>query len=226
MGLFWNDPEEKKDVKEEKKVVPTQTSKPTVIPSVLPNTFTTTSPSDTTVNVSSSGKKDEFVATLRKVMNDHNIPGPDYLEFASAIESMKTLPLDEKTKFITCFAVLRAQGVTPERLIETGEVYVKLFDQVKSEFQVEVEKTSENVIKSKQSSINNLAVANKEIETQMVELTKKRLENEEKMKQLTSEVDKASSQITAQTSDFNAAYNEVVNEIRANENLIKQYLNQ
>src|SRR3990172_1923777 len=72
-------------------------------------------------------RKQEIVDYFKKVFEENNIPGPDYQEFANALEEMKSKPMDEATKIKTLFLSFKAMKLTPQKLIETANQYKVLF---------------------------------------------------------------------------------------------------
>ena len=236
MGIFWNDPEKNKklDIKKEKKVVqsvqPTQTTeqKHYVAGSLLsttPHISTTNTVTSTSTTASvDSGKKEQYIEHLKKVMKDANIPGPDYYEFELALESMKSLPIDEKTKFITIFAGFQVQGVTKDKLVETANHYIDIISGVKEGFEKDVENAFNTDVKAEEDQITQIESQNQEIDKQMIELTNKKLANQESIKTLKESITHHTNQINGQKSDFDIAYNEQVSDINKNIELINTHL--
>jgi multidrug efflux pump subunit AcrB len=212
MGLFWNNPDKEETKKEEKKTVKTETA-----------SFLTTS-TPTTATPTTAGKKEEFVKHFKKVMTDNNIPGPDYYEFELALQSMKSLPLDEKTKFITIFAGFQAQGVTKDKLLETANVYANAIADLKEQFEKDVQIAFDSKVKTKENEIKDIEAQNLDIDKQMIELTNKKVINQETIKAIKEEITNRTNQINGQKADFDVAYNEQYSDINKNIELIKTHL--
>ena len=78
-----------------------------------------------------TGVADEkFVEMLKGVIADNNIPGQDYFEYKQSLDALASLPLDERTKFITVYATFQLQGCKKDVLLSSIDKYVSI---VKSE---------------------------------------------------------------------------------------------
>lgn len=160
--------------------------------------------------------REDIVLYFKKVLSDNNIPGPDYLEFITALDSLKGAALDDKTKFTTIFAGFKAQGVTPVHLIETAKTYIKLLSQKKQSFQTEASQH----ITEKDAAQKALLADNKNIDIQMQELAAKKLENDTKFKTIGTEMQ----EVNQNKTDFENTCATMVGEIEHNISLIDQYL--
>lgn len=161
--------------------------------------------------------REDIIQFLKKILADNNIPGPDYNEFITALESLKTAPLDERTKFTTIFAGFKAQNVTPGRLIETAKMYIKILDQKKQSFQSEAAQH----VAEKDVAQKALIKENEKIDAQMQQLATKKLENDTQYKALGTEIQGVNQNKT----DFENTCTTMVGEIERNVTLIDQYLN-
>jgi len=108
------------------------------------------SPVVNTANVSIQGVADnKFITMLEEVIEKNNLPGQDYFEFKQAIEHMKSLAMDEKSKFQTAYTVLSLQGCKKDILLSSIEKYISIIQEQKKEFDAEMQLELNSKVKSK-----------------------------------------------------------------------------
>jgi hypothetical protein len=218
LGL-WKDPNE------DKPVVKPETKKQSVAQS--PGSIQTSTGldfvSETPTGVSGV-KKQEIVDYFKKVLEDNNIAGPDYQEFAIALDEMKSQPMDEGTKVKTIFMSFKAMKVTPAKLIETANQYKTLFKQKLDAFDAELAGSFNEHVETKKAEANALITKNTEIDAQMKILNEQRLANEEKFKNLNIEAQNNAAELTTSKNDWHTTYGELVGEIDKHIDLISKHL--
>lgn len=69
----------------------------------------------------------KFLEHFETLMNDSNLPGPDYYEFVKMVDAMNLIP-DERSKFYAAYVGLQVQGLTKEKLISSAGEYIKAID--------------------------------------------------------------------------------------------------
>jgi hypothetical protein len=99
------------------------------IPSFQSHPFDTVQPVAATSNDLS-----KFQNYFTKLMDDSNLPGPDYYEFRKALDSLEKAIPDEHTRFVAAFAGIAASGATKEILISTAKQYLDLLSADKDKF--------------------------------------------------------------------------------------------
>ena len=216
MGLFWNKPEE--EVK--------QPVKATVkAPSSIKSTEFVNSIETSHINTTVPGvRKQEIVDYFGKVFSDNNIPGPDYQEFSIALGKMKNVAQDEATKIKTIFIGFEAMGLTPAKLIETANVYKKLYADKLAQFDAELNAAFNSSVGTKETTVNELAEKNKKIDDDMRKLNDMKLANEQTAKALIEEIQQNTSDLNIKKNDWHATYDDVIKEIDANVELINTHL--
>ena len=225
--LFWKDPnpvktnDGHKNGQESKKLFETHNSEQA--PSILLN-VPSGNREPTNILTGTAGKKEEYVKYFDDIIEKNNIPGPDYFEFAKALEKKKNDPMDEKTKFGSIFAGFDAMGVTKEKLVETAKVYITIVDNEKTKFDQSCQDAVNGKIKNEEQKAIKLEEENKNIEQQMVELTAKKIANIEEAKKIREANSNRVNQLTAQKADFDSAYLEKSTKINHDIELINLYL--
>lgn len=218
-GLFVKD--EETPVIEEK-VVETE-KKPTPKPTSLGN-VSLVEPTSLTTPVVSQKERNEFSEFLSSIYTQGNFSGPDYQEFTDALKEVENEPMDEESKFKTIFVGFKVQGVTKQRLLETGSKYIALIQEQVIGFNSEIDNVLKTDVTSKQEKIAAFTKENAEIETQMRQLTERKNKNNESIQKITNEVDEQVSALGMKKASFSAAANDFINTINGNIEKIKQYL--
>lgn len=167
---------------------------------------------------------EKYAEFLKKVFNERNFPGPDYQEFITGLNSLSGLQIDEKTKFITCFAPLQAQGVTKDLLIETANKYIGIFKEQLAGFKADYEQTFNEEVGGKSKEIETLNAEIAEYDKQVNALFELKNRSLEKIARLTAEVQANQQSLQSKDAAFTAQVNHFVNEINSNINKIQQYL--
>lgn len=160
---------------------------------------------------------DEFNQYLAKIMDDANLPGPDYYEFSKALDTLKALPLTEEQKYVTIFATFGAQGIKPQDLIDAAMKYITILGQKKSsEFDSSVQ-SAEVALKATKDKIVSLGEDNIKLQKQMTE-------NARMIGELTNEFTTKESKLEIKKTTFNMAYQNFINKIMGDIENIKKYL--
>jgi len=77
---------------------------------------------------------DKFMSILLAAMDKNNLEGFDYLEFKQALKNLENMPMDEKTRYQSAFAMAKTMNVTPEHLVKTAGHYVAILQQEEQKF--------------------------------------------------------------------------------------------
>ena len=113
---------------------------------------------------------DKFVQMLENVIIENNIPGLDYFEFKQAVDNMKAVPIDEATKFITVFSILKGQGCTKEILLGSIDKYIGLINKEHDTFNSEMGDTFKENVENKKAKITQSQEKILELSNQIKEL--------------------------------------------------------
>lgn len=164
-----------------------------------------------------AGSVNEFNQYLMKLMDDANLPGPDYYEFAKALSGMNTLPITEQQKYVSVFAGFQAQGVTAQSLVDAAMKYIAILGQKKSsEFDASVASAS-NSISNIEAEIANLT---KENEGLAAKLTA----NGQKIADFNTKVIENKQKLEVKKTTFEVSYKNFINKIMQDTDNIKKYL--
>ncbi len=154
--------------------------------------------------------------SLMKVIEDHNLPGEDYLEFLSAFQAMKDIQLDEKMKIQTVLATLSTKGLTAKKIKESADYYKKVLTEEQKQFYAELSNQMNSQIKSREKEIAKLLEGNKLKADQIAALTKEINENQAKITGIQNTMKDADVKIKQAELNFNTTYNFVISQIDSN----------
>lgn len=172
----------------------------------------------TASNVSVQGVADnKFIEVLEGLIEQNNIPGQDYFEFKQAIENMKSLVMDEKSKFQTVYTVLSLQGCKKEILLSSIDTYVALIQSEKTNFDKELGEQYKSKVQSKLDEVER---NKKELES----LTKKLSELNTSILTLSQEAQAEELKIRATEANFKASADVIISEMVSDKDKINTFI--
>lgn len=188
------------------------------VQNTTPSDFTTKSFGSSKSNeLSGAEKSEEYVKHFDKLMEDANLPGPDFFEFIVALREMDSNAVPDNMKYKMTFSAFKAMGVTQEKLIQSGEQYLSIINQNALEFDKEASEEKaridsiDNKVAQKQALIEDL---NKQIAATMQEISS--LQNEKLTK---------SNIMLVHENSFKMAHKSMVETVNKHLLNIKTYLN-
>jgi hypothetical protein len=99
---------------------------------------------------SATRSDDRFAGHFDQLLNEANIPGPDYYEFARMIGAMQGIP-DEASRYSAAFAGLQVQGLDKQRLLTTAGEYQRILDSDADQFQKTVDAALQDKVHGKET---------------------------------------------------------------------------
>lgn len=174
-----------------------------------------------------------YLDHLYKFMEDQNIPGPDYFEFANTLHEMSRMAgaIPEQNLFQLAFVSLKTQGITPEILIQTAQKYVMLFEKHKQEFENVLSQEIQKSVNIKTQEIQSLEQANKQAEVKMAELQQQiqmlqqqMVNNAQKVAENNMFIQGESLKLNVKKAKFEKAYSIVVDKVNDNIQKIQNYI--
>lgn len=159
----------------------------------------------------------KFIDLLETVIEKNNQPGQDYFEFKQAVENMNSLPMDEKTKFLTVYQVLSLQGCKKEILLASLDKYINLIQSEKAGFDEEMK--SEYAAKV-QSKLLQAEESKKELDA----ITKRLAELNGTILALSQEAQTEEMKIRATESNFKASADVIISEMISDKEKINNFI--
>jgi len=174
-----------------------------------------------------------YLDHLYKFMEDQNIPGPDYFEFANTLHEMAQMAgsIPEPSLFQLAYVGLKAQGVTPDVLVQTASNYIALFEKHKKEFESYLSQDGSATITAKTQENKQLEQNNVNAESQMIELQKQinslqqlMVTNAQQIAENNTYIQNENQKIVIKNAKFQKAYQIVVDKVNGDIQKIKNYV--
>jgi chromosome segregation ATPase len=174
----------------------------------------------------SSGSKSETIKTslnndeiekfekhFDQLMNDANLPGPDYFEFCKMMDALEAHVPEEKTRYAAVFASLSAQGLTKDKLVNSASKYKIVIQEDKTKFELAVNEKLKGEVDNRKSQLTELEKKIAENNKQIKKLQQEITDAHGKMQLLTSEVDEKEKKIKTNTDGYIYAFSAMLNKI-------------
>jgi hypothetical protein len=158
----------------------------------------------------------KILDSLIKALEDNNLPGEDYMEYAEALQSMEKIPLEESVKIQTVLATLSTRGLTKEKIVESGTYYISVLEKEKQKFGKAMEKQMKEGVMTKQQEIDALEELNKTKSQQIAALTQEIKDNQAEVEKIKAKIAENEVKIKGTEANFLTTYNFVVQQLQAN----------
>lgn len=167
------------------------------------------------------GFNQQIFESLVKAIQNANLPGEDYFEYAESLKAMKDIPLDEKIKIQTVLATLSTKGLTVQTVFDSADYYIKVLDNEKNKFYDAMKAQTNNLVVKKQKDIETLDKEIKAKSDQIALLTQEITKNQQEIEKIRNEMAQADNKIKSTEGSFVFTFEFVVNQIRENISKLK-----
>jgi len=182
--------------------------------------FLTSTPSIQNIPTTDAG----LVQKLQEIFDKANMPGPDLHEFIASLKKFDGKPLDEKTKFEMVFDAQSSVGLTKERLLESGKVYIATFNDVKSEFEKEYKAEYENTVTNLNAQADGIITENANFQKEIENINKKIQDNLIKSQQLRAEATTNANNLAQNKLSFENTYTSFINGVQKYIDGVKEHI--
>jgi len=155
----------------------------------------------------------KFVDMLEGIIEKNNV-GKDYFDFKQAVEKMKTLALDEKSKFQTVHTVL---GCKKDVLLTSIEKYISIINVERKNFDAEMKS---QFISKVQSKLDLVEKDKKEME----DLSKKLSDLNTSILTLSQDAQAEEMKIRATEANFKTSAEMIINEMTSDKDKINNFI--
>jgi len=127
-------------------------SAPEPTPNTVPAAVPASGPTDTI-----PGALDELVVKmLSEAIDNANLEGFDYYEFAQMLAALKPSLPSEQALFQTAFTSSKVMGATKEKLIQTAGVYLELLNKKSQEFEGACQEAVKTLVTSREDELKKM----------------------------------------------------------------------
>ncbi|MBN1416974.1 MAG: hypothetical protein JW973_17895 [Bacteroidales bacterium] len=159
---------------------------------------------------------EKILNSLMKAIQDNNLPGEDYIEFMDALKAMSGITLDEKTKIQTALATLSTKGLSKEKIVESGNYYIKVLNNEKDKFTTILKEEIDKKVKSRNQEIASLEAENKKNYEKIAQLSSDIEATKNRILNVKAEITQADSKIKEAENRFNTTFSFVLKQIQDN----------
>lgn len=203
---------------------PKQPVKP--VPSTGPKAPKTPATSEPTSSLGERPGKvtPKFSDILLNALEKANQPGFDYLEFKKALQNLKKLNMDEATRFQSAYAAAQSMGITPQKLIESADHYLKVLAKEEHNFNQALQAQQQRQVRDQKAELPKLDEEVKQLEIQIKQLQERIKKAKAQQAKITKDIDSAEVKLRNTHNDFEASYNAIAEQIRKDVEGMKSYL--
>ena len=185
---------------------------------VRPEAFRPSSPAE-------PGKvQDKLFDVLFGALQANNQQGFDYLEFKDFVKSLASVPMDDATRFKSAFATAQTMGATKEVILKSANHYLDILAREEAKFQDALKGRKEADLTGQQGQIKDLEQLIRQKEADIEKLQKEIEAHRATIGQVEESINAASVKINQTAADFEATYQSLVGQIRADIQQIEQHL--
>lgn len=206
-------------------IVTDETNKTETTDNTTNQQTTNDSTSQQVVTNTTVGQADNsIIETLFKAMSENNVQGFDYFEYKQSLKTLLGM-LDEPTAFKSAYATAATMGLTKQKLIDSANFYIKVLDKEKEKFTQAVDAQVAANIKGKESEIEQAKNQINEKSEMIRKLTDEISALQQKMNEIQSHIIQATQKIQATSANFEASYQKIASDIKADVEKINQHIN-
>ena len=167
---------------------------------------------------------ERFIGILTAALEKNNQPGFDYFEFRQALANLAKMPMDEKTRFQSAYAMAQTMGASPEKLAESAKFYLQVLNGEQSKFNEAHAQQRSRLIGNREEEIKNHEAMIQQKTEQIKQLTQQIEEHRKSSEQIRNEINDSTVKIETTKADFESTFAVVVGQIQGDVAKIQQYL--
>jgi uncharacterized protein (DUF3084 family) len=201
---------------------PSQATQPnTSTPAATPQPQTVSS---TPIYVSSGKLNERFSEILLTALEKNNQEGFDYFEFRESLKNLSKMPLDERTRYQSAFAMAQTMGATPDKLKQSASHYIQVLRNELTKFEEAHAQQRNKLIGERQVEFENLEKVIQNKAEQIKQLTKDIEESTNRREVIQKEIEQSTVKIENTRTDFEATFQVVVSQMEADIQKMGEYL--
>ncbi|WP_235296873.1 hypothetical protein [Portibacter marinus] len=168
---------------------------------------------------------DKFVNSLLRAIESNNLEGFDYLEYKQSLKSLSSMDMDESTRFNSAFAMAKTMGADKKALMDSAMHYLKVLENEKGKFNDAYEKQQQKQVIARQDKLTALESSISKKEAQIKKLQEEIKQSKKELEIRKNEISEASEKVARTRDQFYASFSKVADQITADVDRMKKYLN-
>lgn len=201
------------------------TKKATAPKTSSPSSTTTPSAKVKSTDAESGQVTAKFMEILLAAMDKKNLDGFDYLEYKQSLKSLKSMPMDEATRYKSAFAMAKTMGATPDLLIKTAGHYINVLKEEEKKFGQALVAQRAKQVGGRETQIKNIEAGIQKKAEHIKKLTAEIEQDQKKLTTMKNEISGAVLKVETTKNNFVASFNSLVAIIQKDIDNMKQYLN-
>lgn len=190
----------------------------------VPPTAKSTAPPPPSGNNRPGQVNKKFSEVLLKALEAADQPGFDYLEFKKALQNLKSLQMDEATRYRSAYAAAQSMGVTPDHLIASADHYLKALAREESNFAAALNKQRTIQVGQQRSEIPKLDKDIAGLEKEIAQLRQRITDAKARKQKLQKASAAAEVKLNNTNNDFAASYGAIVRQIERDKQQMQEFL--
>ncbi|MGF7218926.1 putative phage infection (PIP) family protein YhgE [Spirosoma lacussanchae] len=169
----------------------------------------------------------KFAQHFADVLAQNNPPGPDYFEFRETLRSLNNLGLTEEKQYQAAWASFKALSGKADvsLLTNTASQYIAALNKDRDGFSKSVEAALAERVGGLQNEQKRLQSESEALAKQLLEIQKQIDANTQRLNAIGGEITEQSTKITQNRGSYDATFAHFTDQIRADIDKIKSYLN-
>ena len=160
---------------------------------------------------------------LLQSLKENEQPGFDYLKFIATLAQMESVP-NEQNRFMLAFTAARAVGIDKNKLVESGQYYLKLLEKSSQDFNTSLTNAQHDTVGVNESRISEIETLVISKEAQIQKLNDELMEIKKERMNLTLQTSETKTKLDIKQKNFRVTYDDLVSEISNNLQKITRYI--
>lgn len=170
----------------------------------------------------------EIYNSLKQILNECNLQGPDYLELKTAADANKALIQDENLRIQFSYNSLKATApkLTKKIVLDSIDKYIEFIEKERLVAQKESDETYKQEITQRQQKIESLNSDIEKIKEEIVKLNDKVLSSIQEINTLGGEKLSKETELGIKKKNFEVTIDTIVNELKSDKIKIETLINE
>lgn len=168
--------------------------------------------------------QEKFVNRLLKALEENNPEGFDYLEYKQAVQNLSNVDMDESTRFKSALAMAKSMGATPDKLISSANMYMKVLSNEEKKFLDAFKNQQSRQVSTQNKDIKQLDDGIKQRQQAIAKMQKEIEAATKALESKKANINQANAKVQATKDGFYVAYHIVTQQIAQDIEKMKTHL--